>query len=121
MWFHGDVVGYRGFVLGGGNWAWLPPWGIILPSGDGFLGRRHSSGDMGGRVFVVTLDIPSTSKFGHIFCPKSMGAVLKDVVFLGRINLGMDPPLGQIFCLLFFPPLRNLGIASAQSLWGGVG
>ena len=81
MWFHGDVVGYRGFVLGGGNWAWLPPWGIILPSGDGFLGRRHSSGDMGGRVFVVTLDIPSTSKFGHIFCPKSVGEELGAMIF----------------------------------------
>ena len=34
-----------------------------------FLVRRHLSGAMGGQVLVVTLDLPSTLKFGHVFPP----------------------------------------------------
>ena len=41
--------------------------------------------------------------------------------FLERINLGMAHSLGQLFPPLVYPPLLNLGIAFALSLWGGVG
>ena len=38
--------------------------------------------------------------------------------FLGKINLGKDHPLGQVFCHLDCPSLRNLGITSALILLG---
>ena len=87
----------------------LPPGAEFLPSGDGFLGRKPLSGDMGGRVLLVTLDIPSTSKFGHIFFPKSVGAALKAVVFSWENKFGYGSPTGSDILSSSFPSTSKFG------------
>ena len=79
----------------------FPPGGEFWHSGYGFLGRRPLSGATGGRVLVLTLDLPSISKFGHTFCPKSVGAVLKAVVFYWEEKLGHVYPWASYFILWF--------------------
>ena len=49
---------------------------------------------MGGRVSVVTLDLPSTSKFGNSFHYKYVGAVLKAVDFPWEEKFGCGSPPG---------------------------
>ena len=64
-------------------------------SGDEFLGRRTLSGAMVGRVVVVILYFPSISKFGHSFCPKYVGRVLKSVVMSWEDKSGHGSPPGS--------------------------
>ena len=59
----------------------------------------------------------STSKFGHSFRPESVEEVLNTGVLYWTNKMGMAHPLGQIFPPLECPPLRNLVIAYALSLW----
>ena len=67
---------------------------------------------------MVNLDFTSMSKFWHSFCPKPVGAVLKAVVLSWEDKFGNGSPPGSAIFLLVFPPLQNLGIYFAMSLWG---
>ena len=46
-------------------------------------------------MLVVTLDLPPTSKFGHFFPPKSVVAVMKDVVLPCKEKFGHGSPPGS--------------------------
>ena len=71
-------------------------------------------------MLVVNLDFTSMSKFWHSFCPKPVGAVLKAVVLSWEDKFGNGSPPGSAIFLLVFPPLQNVGIYFAMSLWGEV-
>ena len=87
----------------------LPPGAVFLPFGDGFWVRRPLSGDMGVRLLVVTLDLPSTSKFGHSFYPKSVGAVSKAVVLSWGDKFGHGYPPGSDIFSSGLPSTSKLG------------
>ena len=66
---------------------------------------------------ILSSSLPSISKFEHSFRPESVEEVLNTGVLYWTNKMGMAHPLGQLFPPLECPPLRNLVIASALSLW----
>ena len=58
---------------------------------------------------MVTLDFPSTSKFGHCFRPKSVGVVLKVMVLPWEVKFGHGSPRGSSILSLVLPSTSRFG------------